>query len=326
MEPKINYDIPFTLRQCKRCGKEFGPEGFTKTNSPFFVKGYTDICNECLVDYLRKYDFSWEAVDKLCQYLDVPFVPKEFERLHSEFGDNCFARYADFFKQSEYESLGWGDYFNEFKKLKEAGYLEDELPLIQDKHREELKKKWGFNYSDEELFYLEMLYQGLMTTQNISGALQMDQALKACKISLEIDSRIRGGEDVDKIMGSYDKLIKIADFTPKNVKNASDFDSIGELVKWLEKRGFKNSFYDGATKDIVDETMANIQAYNRRLYTNEAGIGEQIGERLEGLKNAEQLDSYDIFKPDEELDEYESEGYVNLTEDDVFKVDLEEDE
>ena len=68
-------------------------------------------------------------------------------------------------------------------------------------------------------------------TQNVSGALQMDQALKVCKISLELDSRIREGVDFDKMLASYEKLVKAAEFTPKNVKNAGDFDSIGELVK-----------------------------------------------------------------------------------------------
>jgi hypothetical protein len=60
------------------------------------------------------------------------------------------------------------------------------------------------------------------------------------------------------MLASYDKLVKVAEFTPKNVKNASDFDSVGELAKWLEKGGWKNKFYDGVTRDVVDETMKNI--------------------------------------------------------------------
>ena len=71
--------------------------------------------------------------------------------------------------------------------------------------------------------------------------------------------RIQGGAtDIDKLIGSYEKLVKIAEFTPKNTKNAGDFDSVGELVKWLEKGGWKNKFYDGATRDVVDETMKKI--------------------------------------------------------------------
>ncbi|MBR5939479.1 hypothetical protein IKZ77_02935 [Candidatus Saccharibacteria bacterium] len=77
-------------------------------------------------------------------------------------------------------------------------------------------------------------------------------------ISLELESRIRAGVDFDKLLSSYDKLVKVAEFTPKNVKNANDFDSVGELIKWLEKRGWVNKFYDGVTRDVIDETIKNI--------------------------------------------------------------------
>lgn len=210
--------------------------------------------------------------------------------------------------------------------MKEAGYIEDELPILRDRHKRELQEKWGFNYDDEALFYLDTLYEGLLATQNVSGALQMDQALKLCKISYELDMKIRAGDDIDKMISSYDKLVKTAEFTPKNVKNASDFDSVGELVKWLEKRGFKNNFYDDVTRDVVDETIANIQAYNRRLYTNESGIGEQINERLEGLKNAEKIDNYysvgglDDF---DAVDRHENDGYDALfSDDDEFDAEV----
>ena len=75
---------------------------------------------------------------------------------------------------------------------------------------------------------------------------------------MELDSRIREGVDFDKLLGSYDKLVKVAEFTPKNAKNANDFDSVGELVHWLEKRGWKNKFYDDVTRDVIDETIKNI--------------------------------------------------------------------
>jgi len=56
-----------------------------------------------------------------------------------------------------------------------------------------LRERWGANYDEEALNYLENLYSGLMTTQNVNGALQVDQALKICKMSYEIDCRIRAG-------------------------------------------------------------------------------------------------------------------------------------
>lgn len=219
------------------------------------------------------------------------------------------------------------NYYEEFKRLEEQGYIKDELPLISDEERRKLQEKWGGNYDDEALHYLEGLLNGLLTTQNINGALQFDQALKICKISYEVDSRIRAGQDFDKMLASYDKLVKVAEFTPKNVKNASDFDSVGELVKWLEKGGWKNKFYDGATRDVVDETMKNIQSWNQRLYTNESGIGEEITKRIEALNTITAKENYYDTQKEYSLDEYENDGYEQLfKEDNEFKIDLEDEQ
>ena len=169
---------------------------------------------------------------------------------------------------------------------------------------------------------MENLYSGLMTTQNVNGALQVDQAIKICKMSYEIDNRIREGADFDKLLASYDKLVKAAEFTPKNVKNINDFDSVGELIKWLEKRGWRNTFYDGVTRDIVDETIKNFQNFNQRLYTNESGIGEQITERINALKSAKAIEEESYYGTNRsyDLDEFDDEGYSQLVKDEEFDV------
>ena len=123
-------------------------------------------------------------------------------------------------------------------------------------------------------------------------------------------------------MGSYDKLVKTAEFTPKNVKNASDFESTGELIKWLEKRGFKSKFYDNVTRDIVDETIKNIQSYNQRLYTNESGIGDEITRRIEALKTIKDLENYYDVGKEYDLDEFENDGYEELMKNEEFVADV----
>jgi len=39
--------------------------------------------------------------------------------------------------------------------LKEENAVEDELPGLADEKRRKLKEKWGGNYDDEALMYLE---------------------------------------------------------------------------------------------------------------------------------------------------------------------------
>lgn len=328
LQPNIARRRSFAIKQCNRCGGTFAPSNFAPTKSIFYPDGALPICNDCIELYLVEVDFDWGEVNKLCQYADIPFVPREWERLHEMNGDKTFPIYAEVFAQSEYEDLGWSDYFEAYKTLKASGELDDELPGIADQKRRKLQERWGANYDDEALRYLENLYNGLMTTQNVNGALQIDQALKICKMSYEIDCRIREGSDFDKILASYDKLVKTAEFTPKNVKNINDFDSVGELIKWLEKRGWKNQFYDNVPRDIVDETMKNFQAFNQRLYTNESGIGEQITERINNLKNAQLIEqeSYYGTNIDYDLDNYENDGYSRLVLDEEFDAGVPEDD
>ena len=322
MQLKIKQTTPFIVKTCSICGGTFGPEGFIKTKSLFYPDGYLPMCADCIKQLLVEHNFDWDLVDKLCRYADIPFIPAEFERLHESNGDNVFQVYADVFLSSEFEGLGWKQYYEEFLRLKEKGHIEDELPILKEEKRKQLKEKWGSNYDDEELQYLENLLDGLLQTQNISGALQFDQALKICKISLNLDSKIREGADFDKLMGSYDKLVKTAEFTPKNVKNASDFESTGELIKWLEKRGFKSKFYDDVTRDIVDETIKNIQSYNQRLYTNESGIGDEITRRIEALKTIKDLENYYDVGKEYDLDEFENDGYEELMKNEEFVADI----
>ena len=328
LQPNIARKRNFSLKQCTRCGAAQTSDAFAPTKSIFYADASLPICNSCIESYLVDVDFNWKEVDKICQWADIPFVPKEWERLRTMNGDKVFGVYAEVFAQTEYEGLGWDDYYKAFKDLKASGDIDDELPGIADQKRKQLQERWGANYDDEALRYLENLYSGLMTTQNVNGALQVDQAIKICKMSYEIDNRIREGADFDKLLSSYDKLVKAAEFTPKNVKNINDFDSVGELIKWLEKRGWRNTFFDGVTRDIVDETIKNFQNFNQRLYTNESGIGEQITERINSLKSVKQIEDESYYGTNKEydLDNYDNEGYVALVHDEEFRADLMEDD
>ena len=326
LQPDIARRRVFSFKTCNRCGQSYTKDEFAPTKSIFYADGALPICNSCIETYLLEVEFDWQEIDKLCQYADIPFVPREWERLYEMNGSKTFPVYANVFAQTEYEAFGWSDYHKAYKDLREQGLIEDELPGLYEKKRKRLQDRWGANYDDEALRYLESLYNGLMTTQNVNGALQVDQAIKICKMSYEIDCRIREGTEFDKLLASYDKLVKAAEFTPKNVKNINDFDSVGELIKWLEKRGWVNSFYDGVTRDIVDETIKNIQNFNQRLYTNESGIGDEITRRINALREAKQIEEESYYGTNQtyDLDSYDNDGYMDLMREEEFDPDMEE--
>lgn len=306
-------------KRCEKCGRIFPSSQFSRAHSEFYVDGLLPWCNECISDRIDAADGNWEIVDRICMWAGIPFIVKEWERIKQiTLPSETWPTYAKVFNTQDYDSLNWSDYFRQYKKLKEVGLIEEEIPEVREQRYKDLRRKWGENYDDEELNQLEDLYNGLLNTQNINGALQIDQAKKLCKLSLEIDNRIRAGDkDVDKFISSYDKIIKSAEFTPKNAKNATDFDSFAEVAYWLEKRGHVNKFYDNVTRDVIDETIKNIEAYNQRLYINEGGIGEEITERLRALSmaNSKEESIYDV-QPDFDPAEYDNEVYSSVEEED----------
>lgn len=294
MEPKMTRRTTGPIfRQCTKCNQTKSADAFLNVRYWTFADGKYHICNDCLKKYFINVEWDWQELDKFCQSIDVPFIPSEFERLHEINEDDVLPIYIRMFAQLEYEALEWKQYHDKYMELKRKSKLDMELPNVRDSYFEDLKLRWGHAYDDEALLYLENLYNGMLSSQNINGALQTDQAQKLCKVSWEIDERIRAGTDFDKLMASYEKMAKIADFTPKNVRNDSDFSSMGEIVAWSEKRGWLNPHYDGAKKDIIDEFISSTETFAQRLYINETGAGEEINERIAQLKIAAELDRQD---------------------------------
>lgn len=323
LAPKINKQSKFRIKSCSCCGGNFGPDAFAPTKSFLYPDGAIPLCDNCVDSFVDEHSGNWENVNKLCQMVDVPFVPAQWQAIYDVNPIAAFHRYADIFMGSEFQGLDWGIYFEEFRRLRASGHLEDELPEISEAKRRKQRERWGANYDDEALDYLDGLYNGLMVAQNVNGALQVDQAIKLCKFSYEIDRCIESGaKDFDKLLSAYDKLIKITEFTPRNAKNINDFDTIGEVLKWMEKRGWRNKFYDNVTRDIVDETIKNFQNFNQRLYVNETSIGEEISRRIDALKTAKELErsvdgagqSEDYYGTDKQfdLDQYDTDGFNDL--------------
>ena len=152
----------FVFKNCTRCGTSLGPDSYAPTSSYFFPDKVLPICNSCVKEFLRAEDFSWAAADKLCQMADIPFIPREWETLREANGEDVFPIYTRVFQSQEYESIGWSDYYEKFKELKQRGLIEDELPVLSDEKFRDLSEKWGSNYDREELIYLEDLYNGIL--------------------------------------------------------------------------------------------------------------------------------------------------------------------
>ena len=66
---------------------------------------------------------------------------------------------------------------------------------------------------------------------------------------------------------------------------------MGELIKWLEKKGWRNQYYDNVSRDVVDETMKNIP-----LIIFSSLINDEIRRKGESLGADAQLTKPEIGK------------------------------
>lgn len=310
----------FLLKTCEQCGNSLSGTALFQTTSPFFPDGVLNLCKDCVARLLKEHPNDLAFADKLCQWADIPFNPEEWIKLYEANGKDTFTVYYNLYQADERRDIIWLDFNRKWVELQKQSKLEDSIDLFSAEKLRQLQLKWGPNYDEEEINYLEQLLNGMFQTQNINGKLQMDQAVKLCKISLIIDDKIRANENFKDELANYDKLVKIADFTPKNVKNANDFDSAGEIFAYLEKTGWVNKYYDDVDRDIVDKTMKNIQAWTRHLYVNETGIAEDIQNRIEALKAAKDLENQTDMATSDELDAADSEAYIIDSEEFIAEI------
>lgn len=53
---KHEKSAPFSSRTCAKCGNPRAAIHYIPVKSEFFQDGYSNICNLCIKDYLKKYD------------------------------------------------------------------------------------------------------------------------------------------------------------------------------------------------------------------------------------------------------------------------------
>lgn len=307
------------LKKCLKCGVEKSTANYIAVNS-FLHNGSLPICRDCLADIIEQSEDKWNTVDKICQWADIPFVPEQWDKIYQGQGRNAFGIYASIFRAAPYDTLDWGMYNEVYLQVQEEDRVTDALPTVREAQKRKLIMKWGQNYDDEQLEYLENLHKGMMDSQNIVGALNEDQALKLCKISLVIEEKIREGSDFSKELKSYDQLSKLANFTPKIIQDANEFSSVGEIFAYLEKKGWVNEYYDDVVRDEVDYSIRDIKLWNQYLYVSDTNIPEDIEARIENLKTSAKI-SGEKFDEKEFRDYMQEQGGEKLV-DDEFELEI----
>ena len=301
----------FKPRICPNCGRTLGLMSYSPTKSKFFPDGRLTICNDCLDSELAAFGGEWALMDSICAWADIPWIPEQFTKIYSATPEHTASQYIKLFGKSEYSRIHWDTYQERWKKAISDNQEKLIHPVFNQEELERMRREWGPGYSDDDLYQLEDLYTNMKNSFGVSDPASQDNARKMCKISKEIDRCIAsGGAGLDKLVGSYQKIQAIGGFTSEKAKDFNNFDSVSEIMQYLEKTGWVRKFHNDETRDIVDNTIKNIQAYNHRLYQSESTMTDQIDNliaskrRMDALEDSimeENLDQYEVSARDTDL-------------------------
>lgn len=295
VEPVKRPTVRVVGKNCRKCGEYFQQDMYIPSQSFFFPDGYIDICNNCLDKYFDDCT-DIEKADKFCQYADIPFNINDWMTLVHNNGRGMFKLYAMQNWSKRYDTIDWKPVHEEWKKIMDEGLEREKIGALSIEDIKQLKEFWGAEYTEDQLKRFQALYEDIEKTQSITTAIQRDNARKMCMLSYQVEKSIwdeeSKGSDIKALVSSYNDLAKAADFSPKTARNAGDFESIGELCAYLEKKGFLNDFYDWKPKDEIDLVMKNLQNYTRRIVVGETNIAEELNEKLDQIQQMNKLEDY----------------------------------
>lgn len=295
-----------TTKICALCGLPKILTEYARSASDLFLDTYITVCFTCIEKKINFTDLK--AVDKLLQWADIPFHPDDWIDTYETNGTNTFRIYSQKYGLSRYNrNVNWSEVNQLWLTRQKDGTLNQHIRIFNEEEIARLKIKWGEDYTVEEYTTLENFYISLNKTQNIITAIQEDQAKILCKLSVTIHAKLKLGEDISKELKVYNDTIKAAGFEPKNSRNYGDFESFGEAINYLVRKGYQPKFYDGKNRDEVDFTIKNQQTYLRRLVLNEPVLPDLVASRQHAYKISQQLE--EDGQSDEEMDKYESAGY-----------------
>lgn len=271
--------MEYTTKCCGICSKpkllqEFVPAG---ANTIFQKDTLSTVCYDCVCEMVEFNDL--DAVNKLCQFLDIPFLANDWLNLYKS-TDNKRKILEDYIKtvrNSEYGNATWKEYTLLWDKARETDAVLSKLPTLSADLFIYLRKKWG-SYDDfgvEDYLKMESYEKNTLNYYNFRDEARRDMIRKLALVSVLIDKKLAAGDtrEVSTLISSYQSLMKESGIQNAVQNDTETIESLSELIAFLEEHGWLMDYRVTESRDIVDATIRNFQQYVAGLVS---GSGEEI--------------------------------------------------
>lgn len=261
-------------RKCAECGKEHELDYYLPcaASSLYSKDGRTYICMECISKKINREDLG--TIDKMCQFLDLPFDANEWIKMNKKY-DKLGPLLIDYTTQmtnGKYADANWYQYNKIWEKCREYNNVLDELTELHGDLLIYLRKKWGHieGFTLEEYMRMEDYERHTLSHYPFKDEARRDMVRKLAKLSAIADHCISNGDNKEatNVLQSYNSLMKELGIRTETANDENTINSLSELVAYLEKTGFLLNYKITENRDIVDKTIANMQQYVKRLFTD----------------------------------------------------------
>lgn len=265
--------------RCGLCGSIRVPQDMIPCGQEciFGDEGIGPICLECVVQKMNVR--SLDQVDKMCQFLDIPFDPDRWMKIYRQYDDAklIICDYIGQVRGQEYTENTWKEFDLLWEKARETQSVLVKLPELTKDLLVYLKRKWG-TYDDfnvEDYMKMESYEKNTLNYYNFRDEARRDMIRKLALVSVLIDKKLAAGDtrEVSTLIGSYQSLMKESGIQNAVQNDTETIESLGELMSFLEEHGWLMDYRVTESRDIVDATIRNFQQYVQALVS---GAGEEV--------------------------------------------------
>lgn len=286
-----------------KCGRELVETNFYNTSSPMFIGGKITVCKSCLKEMIDYNKIN--TIYDILQTMDLPFVGDVWRGCTGKKGD-IFGNYVRQINSlPQFKNMRWKDsvFENDSGFKMTNGVIVNE-PLLSNNERNRLIDKWGFGYSDEELYSFERKYNLLKNNYPEKTAMHTESLLTYIRYRVKEELATAKGDvaEAQKWGQLADKASERAKLNPSQLSKADlsgGLNGFGELVRAVEQAEdiipilpkFKKK-----PQDAIDWTLWCYINYVRRLKNLPDAEYEEIWKFYDERKKEYELKSDDDFE------------------------------
>jgi len=273
------------MKKCMECGQTKLAEKYPPINSDFMAKSNSSpVCIDCINEKVDLLDFA--SVDSYCRWANIPFVPNEWVKTYDTYGPDSLYQYSILMSKGEYFQRDWKEFNDLWEEKLQAGKMMEEMEELKSNYMNKMRIEWKMDGTFQKFLALENYYNNMLSSRIVKTEAEKDVLRKVCKIAYAADEAIEIGEPkaIKELTKVYMDMLKQADLLDNEMARKNEIDCVGRLFEHMEKSGWMPEFYDDDEKDIVDETIQDIQKTNRRLILGEESLGDTVEAKMRKAK------------------------------------------